>query len=96
MKGVAIVWVEILAGIFVIGLLYAIFSDVIYGWITPAIFPHLSAIDPVTSGVNTTAMFATWNIINMVWYVFPIILIFALLLYGVIRSQEKEYETGVY
>jgi hypothetical protein len=93
MKGIAAVWLEILFGIFIVGFIYIIFSDVIYGWVTPQIYPHLAAIDE-SSGVNVTMLHNTINLVNLSWYLFPLIMIFGLIFYGFIRAQKREYETG--
>ena len=94
MKGIATVWLEVLAGIFVVGLVYIIMSYVLYGQITPVIYPKLAAINETVSGVNVTAMQTTINIINVVWIVWPLIFIFGLIFWGIVRSQKREYETA--
>lgn len=96
MKGVAIIWLEILAGIFVIGLAYVIMSYILYGQITTFIYPKIEAINESESSVNKTALISTINIINLVWQLWPLILIFGLLFYGIVRAQKREYETAYY
>jgi len=91
---VATVWLEILAGIFIVGLVYIVFSYVLYGQITTVIYPKISEINETSSGVNKTAIQNTINIINVVWMLWPLIFIFGLILYGIVRSQKREYETG--
>lgn len=93
-RGVAIIWLGVLVGIFVVGLMYTIFSQVLYGYITPTFYPQLDAIDNTTSGVNTTAMHTTINLLNLVWTIFPLIFVFALILYGFMASQRKGYEVS--
>lgn len=95
MRGIAVIWLNILGGIFIVALVYIIFSNVIFGSITPQFFPQLQAIDPTTSGVNTTALFQTWNLVAMVWYLWPLIFVFSLIFYGIVRSQKREYELGI-
>lgn len=94
MKGIAVVWLNILAGIFIVALVYIIFSRIIFGNITPTFYPQLQEINETTSGVNKTAMFQTWNLIVVIWYLWPLIFIFGLIFYGIVRSQKREYELG--
>jgi len=92
-KGVAVVWLQCLIGIFIVGIVYTVFTYVLYGNITPALYPSIEAINGTSSMVNTTQMNNTINIINMVWYVWPLMFIFGLIFWAFVASQKREYQT---
>ena len=92
-QGIAIIWLGVLVTIFIIGLLYVVFSYVIYGNLTPAIYPALNALDN-SSGINVTALHHTIDLINLVWLTFPLMMMFAVILYGFMASQRRGYETS--
>lgn len=91
-KGSAVAWFNILIGIFVIGLAYLIFSQVIYEYIRPTVVSGLESL-------NTTAKdraLDTINLLDIVWSYWPLILIFGLLLYGIIQAQRREPDEYAY
>jgi hypothetical protein len=85
MKGSAICWLEILVAIFVISLMYLLFTQVIYVYIKPSVMTGIN-----TSGANITNALQTFAIIDMVWQYFPLILIFGMLIVGVVYSMRRE------
>jgi len=91
LKGVASVWLSALIGIFIVGLLYVIFSYVLFGQITPVIYPQIQAINATASGLNSTQLDNTLNIISTVWMLFPLIFIFGLIFWAFVASQKTEY-----
>lgn len=86
-KGVAIVWMQVLLGIFVIGFAYLIFSWILYG---------NSGIETIVinglqnSTANTTRALQAIGFIDIIWQVWPFILIFGLILWGVVASQRRD------
>jgi len=93
MKGIAVVWLQAMIGIFIVSLVYIMFSYVLYGQITPAIYPGIEAINSTSSMVNLTQMNATINLINVVWMMWPLLFIFGLILWAFAASQKREYQT---
>lgn len=85
-KGSAMVWAMVLIGLFVISLMWILFSQVIYGYVQPDVYTALT----VGNTTDTTGAVATMNIIEMVWYTWPLILIFGLLFVGIVHSQRRE------
>jgi hypothetical protein len=79
-----------LFGIVIVGVLYIIFSNILYGQITPLIYPSIAAINSTTSGVNTTQLATTLNLINTVWMAFPLVFILGLILWAFMASQRPQ------
>jgi len=81
-RGVAYTWIVILFTLFVIALLYIIFSPVIN-----ELLGFAAEHNVPTQNVA---------IIEKSWYWFPIVLIFGLFIYGIIRAQKREPDWGMY
>lgn len=86
MKGSAMVWAMVLIGIFVVSLMWILFSDVIYVHVQPDVYTAITT----QNTTDTTEAVNTMNIIEMVWYTWPLILIFGLLFVGIVHSQRRE------
>jgi len=93
MKGTAIIWLNILAGIFFVALVYIIWSQVIYVYIKPIVVP---AIENMNGTYNTTSALNTIALIDIVWQYWPLILIFGLILYGFVAAQRREPDQYYY
>ena len=98
MKGVALVWFHILVGIFVIGIVYLVMTQVFYGYIQPIVKPAFLANNASynASGVNIQRAVDTMDMIDTVWAYWPFFLIFGLLLYGIVASQKREPDEFYY
>lgn len=83
-KGVAGVWLMILVSIFVIGLVYIIFSYVLYS--DTVGLAHIVN----TSTINNTDAQSTLAQINTVWRWWPAPFIIGLFIWGIVSSQRKE------
>jgi len=94
MKGIAALWLQILFSIGIFGILYIIMSQVIFGNITPALYPQFQLINDTESMVNKTAMFASINFLTLIWEVLPFIFILGMLLYAMLASQRKGYQVS--
>jgi len=92
MKGIALVWIYILIGIFIIGFMYLAFSYVYYDHIKPILNDELV----YNNTSDTTPAVETLDLIDTVWRYFPIILIFGLLLYGFVAAQKREPDEYYY
>lgn len=83
-KGIITVWMEILIGLFVIALVYLVFSEVIYVYLRPTVITALG------NATNTTQALNTISIIDMAWQYWPLILIGGLFLFGIVAAQRRE------
>ena len=92
MKGSALVWVMVLIGIFVVSLMYILFSSVIYTHIAPTVYNELT----VTNTTDTTQAIATYNLIELVWSWWPLILIVGLIMIGFVSAQRREPDEFYY
>ena len=92
-KGVAIVWLNILFGIVIIGALYLIGTQILFVHIEPMIKPEIESLPDNSTGINKTEALETWETIYFVWRYFPLILLFGLILWGIVSSQKKEPDT---
>jgi len=88
-KGVVMVWLMILAGIFLIGMFYLIFTNVLYVHVSPVLRPEINALNETTA-FNKTQALATYDLIHTIWRWWPLVLIFGLIFYGVVASQRRE------
>ena len=86
-KGVVYTWIIILISIFIISIVWIIFSQVLVPEFFPTMGEQLAAY-PQTMDTYTS--------IKNVWDYWPLILIGGLIFYGFARSQKKEYDTGYY
>ncbi len=80
---VAIVWIQILVALFVIGTVYIIFSWVLYG--SPGLYTMVNA-----STINDTRAQSTLNILSITWQYWPLPFVVGLILWGIVSSQKRE------
>ena len=81
-RGVMYAWITIMVSIFVVMLLYITFDDIVQNTLV-----NLAIELNVDEGVM--------NNITSAWRAFPVIFIIGLFLYGIIRPQKREYDTGI-
>ena len=83
-RGSAFAWMTILISIFIVILLWVVLTE---------------PIDQVTTAFEnrmpTDNAVSTFNALKMVWNIWPIILIIFLVIYGIMNSLKREYDTGM-
>lgn len=89
-KGNASVWFVVLTGCFVVALFWIIWSNVLYVHVAPPMLEDLNAIPDNATWINKTDVLNTWNIIDMVFQYFPLMLIFGLILWGFVSVQRRQ------
>jgi len=84
MKGAFYVWAAFLMFMFLIVMVYAMFSPIM-SVLIPSMQSQLNTSTP--AGINASN---TMNTITTVWTIWPFILLFGLLLWGFVASQRRE------
>jgi hypothetical protein len=80
-RGIAFVWLQILIALVVVMMAYIPFDSII-------------RIDIYNAAIEAGGDPIYLNNIVACWRAFPFVYIFCLFLYGLIRSQKNEYDTG--
>lgn len=85
---VVYVWVTILVGLFVVGMVYMLFSYVLYS-------DQVGLENIVNSSTwNNTQAQNTLTNINMAWRMWPLVFIVGLIMWGIVSSQRREPDYG--
>lgn len=84
-KGVVYVFLVATMGLFIVSLLYTIFSEI-----------YIHNIFPIANETlaNYSQTQGTLNTIISVWDAWPLLFIFLLILWAFARSQKKDYDSG--
>jgi len=75
----------IIAGIFVVGLWYLIFSYILYNQIQSFVNPSIA-----NSSVNTTGVQNSLSLLQTTWTYWPLIFLIGMVVFGLYAAQKRE------